>query len=88
MIPVWLMREPLNFAPLPTGVAAMLEPAPTWQVSHAVVIGMWLLGGPTIAKFAAGIANPATTLAAWHCAQFVVVLGALAWMLARVGITA
>ena len=65
----------------------MLEPAPTWQVSHAVVIGMWLLGGPTIAKFAAGIANPATTLAAWHCAQFVVVLGALAWISARLGIT-
>jgi hypothetical protein len=64
VMPVWLIKEPLNFAPLPTGVAAMLEPAPTWQVSQAVVIGMWLPGGPTIAKLAAGIANPATTLAA------------------------
>jgi hypothetical protein len=87
-MPLWLMREPLNLAPLPTGVAAMLEPAPTWQLSHAVVIGMWLPGGPTIAKLAVGIAKPATTLAPWHCAQFVLVLGALAWMLAKVGITA
>ena len=39
-------------------------------------------------KLAAGIANPATTFAAWHCAQLPVVLGALAWMLASVGITA
>jgi hypothetical protein len=88
VMPLWLMREPLNLAPLPTGVAVMLEPAPTWQLSHAVVIGMWLPGGPTITKFAAGIAKPATTLAAWHCAQLLVVLGALAWMLASVGITA
>jgi hypothetical protein len=29
VMPLWLMREPLNFAPLPTGVAVMLEPAPT-----------------------------------------------------------
>ena len=65
----------------------MLEPAPTWQVSQAVVIGMWFEGGPLIVKLAAGIAKPATTEAAWHCAQLVLVLGALAWMLATVGIT-
>ena len=88
VMPLWLIMEPLNLAPLPTGVPAMLEPAPTWQLSHAVVMGVWLLGGPTIAKFADAIANPATTLEAWHCAQFVLVLGALAWMLASVGITA
>ena len=29
VMPAWLISEPLNFAPLPTGVAAMLEPAPT-----------------------------------------------------------
>ena len=29
VIPLWLMREPLNLAPLPTGVAVTLEPAPT-----------------------------------------------------------
>jgi hypothetical protein len=29
VMPVWLIREPENFAPLTTGVAAMLEPAPT-----------------------------------------------------------
>jgi len=29
VIPLWLIKEPLNLAPLPTGVAVMLEPAPT-----------------------------------------------------------
>ena len=29
VMPAWLIFEPLNLAPLPTGVAAMLEPAPT-----------------------------------------------------------
>ena len=51
------------------------------------MMGMWLAGGPTMLKFAAGIANPATTFAAWHCAQLLVVLGAFAWMLASVGST-
>jgi hypothetical protein len=37
-------------------------------------------------KFAAGIAKLAAALP-WHCAQLFVVLGALAWMLASVGIT-
>jgi hypothetical protein len=78
VIPRWLIKEPLNFAPLPTGRLAMLEPAPTWQVSQAAMIGMWLAGGPTMLKLAAGIANPATTFAAWHCAQLLVVLGAFA----------
>lgn len=43
-------------------------------------------GNPTIEKFAAGIAKLGAA-APWHCAQFVVVLGALAWMFASVGIT-
>ena len=38
--PVWLIAEFVNFAPFSTGVAAMLEPAPTWQLSHAAVVGM------------------------------------------------
>jgi len=38
--PVWLIAEFVNFAPFTTGVAAMLEPAPTWQLSHAAVVGM------------------------------------------------
>jgi hypothetical protein len=79
--------DPLNLAPLSTGRLATLDPAPTWQVSQAPLLGIWLAGGPTITKLAAGMAKPATTLAAWHCAQFAVVLGALAWMLASVGIT-
>jgi hypothetical protein len=86
VMPAWLIREPENFAPLPTGVAAMLEPAPTWQVSHEAVVGTWLDGIPTMLKLADGIANEGAALP-WHCAQLVVVLGALAWMLASVGIT-
>ena len=88
VMPVWLMSELLNLAPSPTGRLATLEPEPTWQVSHAPVLGMWLAGGPTIRKLAAGMAKPATTLAPWHCAQLPVVLGALAWILASVGMTA
>ena len=87
VIPLWLISEPLNFAPLPTGVAVMLEPAPTWHSSQAAVVGMWLPGRPTMLKLAAGIAKLAAALP-WHCAQLAVVLGALAWMLASVGITA
>ena len=78
VIPLWLISEPLNFAPLPTGVAATLDPAPTWHTSHDALVGTWLLGGPTIVKLAAGIAKPATTLAPWHCAQLLLVLGAFA----------
>ena len=43
-------------------------------------------GRPTIEKLAAGIAKLAA-VAPWHCAQLVVVLGALAWILASVGMT-
>jgi hypothetical protein len=86
VMPLWLISEPENFAPFPTGVAAMLEPAPTWQDSHAAPVGIWLAGMPTIAKFADGIANDAAA-EPWHCAQLLLVLGALAWMLASVGIT-
>jgi hypothetical protein len=46
VIPVWLISELLNLAPLPTGRLATLDPAPTWQVSQAVTMGMWLAGGP------------------------------------------
>src|SRR5450631_766572 len=86
-MPAWLMREPLNLAPLPTGVAAMLEPAPTWHDSHEALVGTWLPGGPTIVKLADAIAKPATTLAPWHCAQLALVLGAFAWMFDSVGMT-
>jgi uncharacterized membrane protein YuzA (DUF378 family) len=86
VIPAWLMREPENLAPLPTGVAAMLEPAPTWQLSHDALVGMWLPGRPTMLKPTAGIAK-LVAAAPWHCAQLLVVLCALAWMAASVGIT-
>ncbi len=46
-----------------------------------------MVGRPTMLKLAAGIAKLAAA-APWHCAQLVVVLGALAWMLASVGMTA
>ena len=86
VMPAWLILEPLNFAPLTTGVAAMLEPEPTWQTSHDAVVGMWLVGRPTIEKLAAGIAKLGAA-APWHCAQLLVVLGALAWIAVTVGIT-
>jgi hypothetical protein len=38
--PAWLIAEFVNFAPSITGVAAMLEPAPTWHDSQAAVVGM------------------------------------------------
>jgi hypothetical protein len=86
VMPLWLISELANRAPLPTGVVAMLEPAPTWQVSHEAVVGMWVDGSPTMLKLAAGMAKLAAALP-WHWAQLPVVLGALAWMLASVGIT-
>jgi hypothetical protein len=76
-MPAWLICEPLNLAPSPTGVVVTLEPAPTWQFSHPVEIGIWLAGAPTILKLFAGIEKLAAALP-WHCAQLLVVLGALA----------
>jgi hypothetical protein len=86
VMPAWFISEPLNFAPLGTGSVGTLEPVPTWQLSHAALVGMWFVGSPTMAKFAPGIAKLAAALP-WHCAQLVVVLCALAWMFASVGIT-
>ena len=62
VMPTWLIKEPVNLAPLTTGVAAMLEPAPTWQLSHAAVVGTWLGGSPTMEKLAAGIAKLAAAV--------------------------
>jgi hypothetical protein len=62
VMPVWLIKEAVNLAPLTTGVAAMLEPAPTWQLSHAAVVGTWLVGRPTMVKLAAGIAKLAAAV--------------------------
>ena len=39
VMPLWLITEPENFAPLPTGSVVTLEPAPTWQASHDEVVG-------------------------------------------------
>jgi hypothetical protein len=83
-MPVWLIKEPLNLAPSSTGVAAMLEPVPTWQLSQAALVGICVAGKPTIVKLAAGMAKLAAVLP-WHCAQLAVVLGAFAWMLVKVG---
>jgi hypothetical protein len=87
VMPVWLIREPLNLAPLSTGVVAMLEPVPTWQLSQAALVGTWAEGKPTMLKPTAGIAKLAAALP-WHCAQLVVVLCAFAWILVSVGVVA
>ena len=87
VMPPWLISEPLNFAPLATGSAVIELPAPTWQTSHEALVGMWFDGRPTMLKLADGIANDAAA-APWHCAQLAVVLCALAWIAASVGITA
>jgi len=86
-IPAWFISEPLNLAPLATGRLVIDEPVPTWQLSHAALVGMWLPGMPTIEKLTAGIAND-DAAAPWHCAQLLVVLGAFAWIADSVGITA
>ena len=46
VMPLWLISELLNLAPLPTGRLGTLEPVPTWQLSHVALVGMWLAGGP------------------------------------------
>jgi len=56
VIPAWFISEPLNFAPFGTGVAATLDPAPTWQTSQDWVVGMWFEGSPTTLKLMEGIA--------------------------------
>jgi hypothetical protein len=86
--PAWLYAELLNLAAFCTG-SVRLELEPTWQLSHAVLPnGMWFVGGATIANPLAAIAKPGAAVALWHCAQFVLVEGALAWIAAIVGITA
>ena len=62
VMPAWLIAEFLNVAPFGTGVAAMLEFAPTWQLSQAAVVVTWFCGIVTIEKFAAGMAKPAATV--------------------------
>ena len=85
--PAWLYAELLNLAVFCTG-SVRLEPTPTWQLSHAVLPnGMWFVGGATIEKPTDGMANDAAAVALWHCAQFVLVEGALAWINAIDGIT-
>jgi hypothetical protein len=74
--PAWLIAEFVNLAPFGTGVAAMLEPAPTWQTSHEALLGTWLAGVVTIEKLAAGIAKVGAVVGPWHCVQLLDVLGA------------
>jgi hypothetical protein len=88
VMPAWLIADFANSAPFGTGVAAMLEFAPTWQLSQAALVGTWFAGSVLIVKFAAGIAKPAATVGPWHCAQLAVVLGAYRWMFASVGMVA
>ena len=86
-MPVWLNSEPLNLAPSGTGVAAMLELLPTWQLTQSrLPMGMWLPGAPTMEKPLAGLAK-LLAAAPWHWAQLLLVEGALAWMSPRGGTT-
>ena len=87
VMPLWLISEPLNLAPLGTGRVGTLEPVPTWQTSQEAVVGMWFEGRPTMLKLMAGIANEGAA-GPWHCTQLLVVLGAFRWMSASVGSTA
>jgi hypothetical protein len=87
VIPLWLKADLLNFAESCTG-SVRLEFEPTWQLSHAVLPnGMWFVGGATIENPTDGMANDAAAVALWHCAQFVLVEGALAWISAIDGMT-
>lgn len=88
VIPAWLIAELANLAPFGTGVAATLEPAPTWQASHEAVVGTWFAGSVAIEKLADGIAKVGAVVGPWHCVQFVVVDGAFVWMSMSAGITA
>ncbi len=84
--PAWLIAELVNFAPSTTGVAATLEPAPTWQLSQAALAatGTCPAGMPTTEKPIFGIAKLGAALP-WHCAQLPLVLGAYRWMLVSDG---
>ena len=77
MIAAWFIAEFVKRAPFGTGVAAILEPAPTWQVSQEGVlpVGRCLLGKPTIAKPDAGIAKVGA-FAPWQVSQPPLVVGA------------
>ena len=46
VMPVWLKAELLKCEPSGTGVEAMLEPPPTWQLAQPrAPMGMWLMAG-------------------------------------------
>lgn len=40
VMPAWFIAEFANFEPFGTGVTATLDAGPTWQLSHAAVVGM------------------------------------------------
>ena len=73
----WFIAEFLKVAPFGTGVAAMLDPGPTWQVSHDGVepVGTWFDGRPTIEKLADGIAKLGAD-GPWQVSQPPLVVGA------------
>ena len=77
VMPTWFIFEPEKWAPFGTGVAAMLDPDPTWQTSQDWVVGMWLDGAAVILKPGGPAKGPTVVPGvAWHCVQFVVWLGA------------
>jgi hypothetical protein len=76
LMPLWLNAEPENFAPLPMGVDAILELAPTWQLSQpSAPMGMWLATEfcVTMGLTVVDAAYNAAFAALWHWAQLVLV---------------
>ena len=86
VMPAWLMREPENFAPLGTGSVGTLEPADVADLAGGA--GRDVVGRQADdAEVGRRNGEAKRRVAPWHCAQLVVVLGALAWIAASVGIT-
>jgi hypothetical protein len=86
LIPAWFISELLNLAPSTTVIEGIDEPEPTWQVSHAALVGMWLLGRPTSTKPMRGMEKKAAE-SPWQVAHPAEVVGALAWMAVSDGVT-
>lgn len=86
VMPAWLKAALAKLAPSTTG-RVVLELPPTWQDSQPCdPMGMWLAGGRATGGTMCAVLKVAALAALWHCAQLVLLDGALAWMAAIDGI--